>query len=115
MHWRKMPLYEYKAETGEKILIKRSAKGQIPKTVTRKGIKYFRQYSIPGVIIDGAKPKTIGDLAQKNTEQMIKNGDSRVNTKPKKKPWWRSSEKPMNDLNKLTPKQQLDYIKTGKK
>jgi len=70
----------------------------------------------PGAIIDRSKPKTIGDLADKNTERMVKNGelskdhlnwDKNVEKKRQK------SEK-MKKIGKMSKDQKTQYILEGK-
>jgi len=56
---------------------------------------------------------TIGTLAEKNTNRMIANGDSRIQKK-QKNPWWRKDkDKPVN-TSKWTKKQKRKYIMEGK-
>ncbi len=111
-----MPLFEYKSECGKLINVYYSVKKKgPPQKIKRSGVIYHRVWSVPFVGLDFGKPKTVGDLAIKNTERMVANGDPRVLPKSKqKRPFWRDSDKPMKELNKLTPKQKANYIKTGK-
>lgn len=61
---------------------------------------------LPYVIIDSQQPKTIGGIAAKNTEKMIKNGDPKV--KPSRK-----KTKP-KDFSGKSKKQIERYIFEGK-
>ena len=70
---------------------------------------------VPYVIMDSKQPKTVSSLAEKNTEEMIKRGDKRIQPKKEKiKPWWRpTKEKPL-DIKDKSPKQLKRYIDEGK-
>lgn len=105
-------IYEYQSESGEIVSISRSMKSKIPKRIKRKGIFYYRVYSVPTVVIGSKEPKTLGALADKNYEQMVKDG--RIKPKKKEKPWWRKKDKPNISLASLNKRQKMDYIRTGK-
>ncbi len=76
---------------------------------------YYRMYSVPGMIMDATKPKTVDDLARKNTERMRKRGELPP-SKKKETPFWREGKlKPDLSLAKMTAKQKSEYIRTGKK
>lgn len=75
--------------------------------------KYCRKFSIPHMIVDNKKPKTIGALAAKNTERMVKEG--KLPKKESKIPPWRKSKKIDKSLANMTAKQKRQYIMTGKK
>lgn len=109
-----MALYDYKSIDGKIITISRSMKQKKPNKITRKGVVYFRVWHVPQMAIDLNKPKTVGSLADKNTEHMLRNGDPSVKTRKERRPWWRDSDKPLKNLNKLTKKQKINYMKTGK-
>lgn len=75
---------------------------------------YHRVYSF-AVNIDSKQPKTVGDLAQKNTDEKIKRGELKPR-KEKVRPWWRpKTDKVDTGLAKLSKKQRMNYIATGKK
>ena len=75
---------------------------------------YHRVYSF-AVNIDSKQPKTVGDLAQKNTDEKIKRGELKPR-KEKVRPWWRpKTDKVDTSLAKLSKKQRMNYIATGKK
>lgn len=71
---------------------------------------------LPMILIDLEKPKSIGGIAEKNTQRMIKEGDSRIKkAKDEKTPWWRDKgQKPLNTSN-WNSKQIQRYIYEGKK
>ncbi len=71
-----------------------------------------RMIMVPRIIMDSKKPKTIGDLADRNTEKMIKSG--KIKKKEDETPFWRPGKKVNKKLAKLTQKQKMKYIKTGK-
>lgn len=72
--------------------------------------------TLPNVVIDSKQPKTIGALAEKNTQEMIKKGDPRIAKKKKKKnPWWRDKkDKPLSTKG-WSDNQKKKYIQEGKK
>ena len=107
-------IYEFKAKDGEIIEAFYKANGKIPKQIKRNGKVYKRIFSIPMLAVVGSKePKTLGALAEKNTEKGIREGK----IKPKKQeiPWWRKNKKVDTGLAKLSKKQQERYIREGKK
>lgn len=68
---------------------------------------------VPRVIVDNKKPKTIGDLANKNTEKMLNRGDPRVAPKKEKEfPFWRDKE--LRNFTGKSPEQIQKYIYEGK-
>jgi hypothetical protein len=75
----------------------------------------YRIYSI-SISIDSKEPKTIGELADKNTERMVKEGKltrGALSHKENKKKRKKQQEK-MDKITKMSPKQQANYIATGK-
>lgn len=108
-------IYEFKhSETGLIIERSYSMKGPIPEKVEHEGSVYERVYSIPGIIMDVTKCKTIGSLAEKNTELMVKRGDAKVDTKPPDTPFWRKGKKINQKLAGLSPKAKARYVREGK-
>ena len=107
-----MPNYEYQSNCGKTLLKFFHMKDNRPDSIEENGIVYHKIFSIPNVIVDGRKPKTIGDLAAKNTSKMIKEKGSKSTTS-NDLPWWRQ-HKLNKKLNKLTKTQKEKYIKTGK-
>lgn len=77
-----------------------------------EGSEYKRVFTAPNAIIDNNKPKTIGALARKNTEEMVKSGKIKPKQE-KEKPWWRESKKPI-DISGRTSKEISNYVYTGK-
>jgi hypothetical protein len=71
-----------------------------------------RQVTAPVVMVDTNKPRTVGALADKNTEKMIKEG--KIKPKKKEQPFWRTSKKPLR-ADGWSPKQKEKYIMEGKK
>tara|TARA_Y100000034_G_C6709759_1_gene313453 strand:- start:265 stop:612 length:348 start_codon:yes stop_codon:yes gene_type:complete len=76
-----------------------------------------RDYSTIVTSVDSNEPKTIGELADKNTERMVKEGrldkknlDYESNKKERKKKLDR-----MNEIASMTPYQKERYIMTGEK
>lgn len=108
-----MPIYEFQADDGSILEIFRKM-GKCPKKITRKGIIYNRIFSLPSVVVDLNKPKTIGSLAAKNTERMIKNGDPRIKKK-KPNPFWRKDKDKPLDIKGWSKSKIKKYIETGKK
>ena len=77
----------------------------------------IRDFSGIGVTMDASKAKTIGDLANKNTEKAVKEG-----TLPKsalefdsKKAERKKQHSKMREIAEMTPTQKRNYIMTGKK
>jgi putative FmdB family regulatory protein len=78
--------------------------------------KLGRDFSGVNVVIDMSQPKTIGDLANKNTEDAVKKGEL-----PKSALDWdsnrrkkRESQKKIKAIASLTQAQKTEYIMTGK-
>ncbi len=112
-----MPIYQYAVIdanghwTDDRFEIFQSMHDKPLSTHPESGLPVERVPFIPRVTIDSNIPKTIGDLAQKNTEQMYKRGDPRV-TKTGSKA---SRKKSKIDINKMSPNQIERYIMTGEK
>lgn len=75
-----------------------------------------RDFSGINAVIDSAQPKTIGDLANKNTEDAVKRGelpksalDWEANRKKK-----REAKKKAKAISQMTPTQRTNYIMEGK-
>lgn len=109
-----MPRYEFQNEKTGKIIERVFSMGKCPDHVVYYRKRYNRIFSLPTVMVDTNKVKTIGALAEKNTKDREKRGLN----KPKKKktnPFWRPKHnKPRLDLLKKTPAQIQRYIMTGK-
>ena len=115
-----MPIYPFYCEKCghcEEIFLKMS--DEKPTTCPINGClgNYIRDYSGISAVIDSNQPKTIGDLADSNTEKMVKEGQL-----PKSVLSWDSKKKEaqkkknhMRDLAKMTPAQKKHYIMTGEK
>lgn len=72
-----------------------------------------RVIQLPSVIMDSQKPKTLGSLAAKNTERMMKEG--KIKPKPKEdNPWWRPNKKKPVDVKGKSQKQIERYVREGK-
>lgn len=102
-----MPLYDYQNSEGKIITIKRSMKSKIPDKITRKGIIYNRVWTIPMVIMEPSRPKTLGAVGESNSRKKEKE----FGPKPKKP----KQRKVDTSLAKLTPAQKEKYIMTGKR
>jgi hypothetical protein len=81
------------------------------------GGEYIRDYSGISVVIDSKQVKTIGDLADKNTEKLVKEGKL-----PKETLSWDTKKKErkkkkdhMRDIANMTQAQKTHYIMTGEK
>lgn len=110
-----MPIYEYKyTDTDEVIELFHSMKTGSLSVHPENGRAIERIYSMPGIAIDSKQPKTVGELAEKNTREMVKRGSKRIKKKkPKPRPWWRADkDKPIN-TSKMSKKQIQHYIHTG--
>ena len=115
-----MPIYPFycdKCGYSEELFLKMS--DEKPTTCPKAdcGGNYIRDYSGIGAVVDASQPKTIGDLADKNTERMVKEG-----TLPKETLSWdtkrkelRKQKNHMRDLAKMTTAQKTHYIMTGEK
>lgn len=75
-----------------------------------------RDFSGINAVIDSAQPKTIGDLANKNTEDAVKRGEL-----PKSALNWEANRKKKREIQKkakaisqMTPTQRTNYIMEGK-
>lgn len=79
------------------------------------GRKCQRCINIPNVLVDTKQPKTIGALAEKNTQDMIARNDPRIDTRSKeeKRPWWRKHKDKPIDTSNMTGKQIKKYIEKG--
>lgn len=109
-----MPIYEYQSDDGEIIEAIYSIKEDRPESVEKDGKVFKKIFSLPTVIIDSKKPKTLGAQAQKNTERGLKEG--RIKPKKAKEiPYWRKNKKIDLGLAKMNAKQKEKYIMTGNK
>jgi putative FmdB family regulatory protein len=61
------------------------------------------------LIIDSQIPKTVGTLAEKNTEKLSKQGKIDLKSKKKSKPFWRDKDK----INYNILKNPEKYVSTG--
>jgi hypothetical protein len=75
-----------------------------------------RDFSGINAVVDSNQPKTIGDLANKNTEDAVKRGEL-----PKSALDWESNRKKKREvknkakkISEMTQQQKTDYIMTGK-
>lgn len=75
-----------------------------------------RDFSGINAVVDSSQPKTIGDLANKNTEDAVKRGEL-----PKSALDWESNRKKKREAKKkakaisqMTPMQRTNYIMEGK-
>lgn len=80
---------------------------------TNRPVKKIPFPSRFGVAIDSSKPKTIGALAEKNTERMVKEGKIKPR-KEKVRPWWRPKKDKPVDVSGKSSKQIQRYIEDGK-
>lgn len=109
-----MPSYDYQSEDGETIEVTFSIKEMRPENIIRNGKTFNKIISVPNIIIDAKKPKTLGALAAKNTEKMIKQG--KIKKTKKNNPFWRPNKKRADvSLAKLSPENKKKYIMTGEK
>lgn len=75
-----------------------------------------KRFSVPSIIVDGFVPKTIGDLADKNTERMVKEGKLNRNhlnyhtNRIEKK----NTKERQERIAKMSEKQKEKYIMEGK-
>lgn len=107
-------IFEFKSESGE-VIEKNFRVGKCPKFVTIKKIRYNRVFSLPTVVMDANKPKTIGSLAEQNTRKREKDGIKNAN-EDKKSPWWRQpGSKPDRSLANLKGKKLERFLFEGKK
>ena len=123
-----MPTYEYLCSNcEERFEAAQSIKDKPLKRCPKCGKhKLVRQFGTPEFFVMGAEPKTVGELAKRNTGKMsqheyvdrLANDEKRyeklTGKKKKKKkapkPWWRDTDKPL-DLSKIKNTQK--YIETG--
>jgi len=115
-----MPIYPFyckKCGHSEELFLKMS--DEKPSKCPKEGCdgEYCRDYSGINAVVDANQPKTIGDLANKNTENLVKEGKI-----PKSTLSWHSNKKEkrkrkshMADIAKMTPSQKEHYIMTGEK
>jgi hypothetical protein len=109
-----MPLHDYQSDDGHIIEKLFSIKDDIPPTIEVDGVIYRKIFSVPTIIIDSTKPKTVGALAAKNTEKMVSEGKL-AKKKEKKNPWWRPNKKKADlSLNRMSEQQKIKYIREGK-
>ena len=79
--------------------------------------KTNRVYSTPAIISDARQPKTVGELANRNTEKKVARGQlspKALEAESRRKERAKLTEH-YNDLNKMTAKQKRKYILEGKK
>jgi putative FmdB family regulatory protein len=114
-----MPIYPFYCDScgfSEELFLKMT--DEKPTSCPKKcGGKYIRVYSGINTVIDASQPKTIGDLANKNTENLVKEGKlpkSALEFDSKKKAL-RKRKAHMRDLAKMTQAQKTHYIMTGEK
>lgn len=72
-----------------------------------------RLISSVAILTDVGKPRTIGSLAEKNMERMVKEGDERIQKTPDR-PWWRPNKDKPISLKGKSDKEIQRYIKYGK-
>lgn len=99
-------IFEFRNEETGKIIEEWFRVGQCPEFLEKDGKKYTRIFSAPNVIMEMSQPKTVGDLAERNTREMQKRG-----TLPKDS----GRKRPDLSLARMTPAQQKRYILEGKK
>lgn len=110
-----MPIYVYKyTDTGETVEIFHSMKEPTYTTYNNRPVQKDYLGNLPNTIIDSTVPKTVGALAAKNTEDMMRRGDPRVKSKKVEQPWWRQSKKALN-VKGWSEKDKERYIREGKK
>lgn len=81
--------------------------------IEHKGRPCIKVISSVAIVTDINKPKTLGSLADKNRERMIKDGEIQPTEKPDR-PFWRpDNDKPLNFDGK-SKKEIERYIKHGK-
>jgi len=112
-----MPCYELNCDKCDyNFEIVQSMKKKLPKKCPKcKEKSLYQVYHVNG-IIDSKKPKTIGDLANKTTEKMVKEGKlhkSALEYDQKRKERTKKFKR-TETLAKMTPKQKEAYIMTGK-
>ena len=115
-----MPLYDFYCESCKKTVeIYAGMSEKKPLSCKECGCKncLIRDYSGIGTIIDSTKPKTLGALADKNTERLIKEGlaDKKVLEWENKKKEKNKQVSKMHDIASMTPTQKRNYIMTGRK
>lgn len=116
-----MPLYEFEhseTKAHKEIFYCMKEAPTIGAAIEVEGQKYIRVPSSGvGGIVDSTKAKTIGDIAAKNTEEMIRRGDTRVKKGSRKvnNPWWRPNKKLDRSLINMSKEQKMRYIYEGKK
>ena len=115
-----MPIYPFnckKCGHAEEHFLKMS--DEKPTVCPKQGClgEYIRDYSGINMVVDASQPKTIGDLANSNTERMVKEGtlpktalDWDENRRKKKK-----MKHKMKEIAGMTDKQKTNYIMTGDK
>lgn len=115
-----MPIYPFyckKCGHSEELFLKMSdEKPNICPKVDCGG-EYCRDYSGINTVIDASQPKTIGDLADRNTENLVKEGKlpKSVLSWDSKRKETRKKKRHMADIAKMTPDQKTHYIMTGEK
>lgn len=115
-----MPIYPFycqKCGFSEELFLKMSDEKPTDCPKENCGGKYVRDYAGINAVIDSSQPKTIGDLADKNTENLVKEGKL-----PKSALSWDAKKKEqkklrshMRDIAKMTDAQKTHYIMTGEK
>lgn len=111
-----MPIYVYRYTDTDEIEtfeILQQMKDDPFITCPESGRPVERIIQSPSIIMDSNKPKTLGSLAQKNTEEAIKRGQMAA-PKTQENPWWRPNKKKPVDMTGKSQKQVERYIREGK-
>jgi len=115
-----MPFYQlYGKQCGSDLEVFLKMTDEKPTDCTVCGCKNCmgRDFSGINVIEDASKPKTVSDLADKNTENLVKEGklDKKVLEWDSRKKEKKKFMSKMNEINSITPTQKRNYIMTGRK
>lgn len=110
-----MPNYEYRCDQcGHNFEIKQKYEDKPKKKCPEcKAHKLYRVYSAYAFIL--GEPKTVGHLADRNTQKMGKYEleAARSKLRPTERPESKAKRKKLRKLGSLTPEQKTKYIEKG--
>jgi hypothetical protein len=115
-----MPIYPFyccKCGHSEELFLKMNDEKPTTCPIANCSGQYIRDYSGISAVIDSNQPKTIGDLADANTERMVKEGQLPKSTLEwdTKRKEIRKKKEHAKDIARMTPAQRTHYIMTGEK
>ncbi|MAF25016.1 hypothetical protein CL634_05510 [bacterium] len=116
-----MPTYEYICRSCGKNFDQSRKLNKPPSPCACGSVDLAQVYHPPTIFVKG-EPTTLGQLSEKNTNNMgkyelqDKRKEQSEGKKKKEAPWYtESGAASASEINKMTPQQKASYIKKGKK